>query len=144
MLRRGQEADADSIHALLWSAKDDIPLVEKFQTEPYRNWVAIRCKKQEVWVIMKGSVLVATMILQENLLSYLAVSSKYRRKGAARALVRKAKTLCQEVGCLRAQVAPGNCAVARLMETEDFQCTGEEQGLTQKWIGYLWSNPTAH
>jgi hypothetical protein len=39
MLRRAREVEAAAIHALLWSAKEIIPLVEAFHTEPYRKWV---------------------------------------------------------------------------------------------------------
>jgi hypothetical protein len=53
MLRRAREVDAVAIHALLWAAKDAIPLVEAFSTEPYRKWVEERCKEQVVWVVVK-------------------------------------------------------------------------------------------
>jgi N-acetylglutamate synthase-like GNAT family acetyltransferase len=39
MLRLARKADAPAIHALLWEAKDEIPLTEKFNENAYRNWV---------------------------------------------------------------------------------------------------------
>jgi N-acetylglutamate synthase-like GNAT family acetyltransferase len=107
MLRRAQEVEAAAIHALLWSAKDVIPLVEAFHTEPYRKWVEERCKEKLVWVVVKHATIIGAMVMQGNELFYLVVSPEHRRKSVARMLVKKAKALCKEHG-VSAKAAPTN------------------------------------
>jgi GNAT superfamily N-acetyltransferase len=142
MLRRAREAEAAVIHALLWSAKDAIPLTEAFQTDPYRQWVADRCKEKVVWVVADKSKILGTMVMQGNEIFYLAVSADHRRKGAARILVKKAKALCKAHG-VRAKAAPGNIPIAKLLTTEGFRCDGIIPGvpgsITASWIGYSWN-----
>ena len=140
MLRRAREVEAGVVHALLWSAKDDIPLVEAFQTDPYyREWVADRCKQKVVWVVTEKRKIIGTMVMRGTEIFYLAVSAEHRRKGVARMLVRKAKALCRERG-VTAKAVPGNIPVARLLVAEGFRCDGVMPGLpgsiTQSWIGY--------
>ena len=43
-LRLARKADAPAIHALLWEAKDEIPLTEKFKEDWYLKWVENHCK----------------------------------------------------------------------------------------------------
>lgn len=62
MLRRAREVEAAGMHALLWSAKYDIPLVEAFQTDPYRQWVADHCKRKLVWVVAERTKILGTMV----------------------------------------------------------------------------------
>jgi GNAT superfamily N-acetyltransferase len=134
MLRRAREVEATVIHALLWSAKDDIPLVEAFQTDPYRKWVSDHCKRKAVWVVAEKTTIFGTMVMQGNEIFYLVVASEHRRKGAARMLVRKAKALCKEHG-VRAKVAPGNIPIATLLTAEGFRYDGMMPGVPGS-VGY--------
>ena len=142
MLRRAREVEAAAIHALLWSAKDVIPLVEAFHTEPYRKWVEERCKEKLVWVVVRQATIIGAMVMQGNELFYLVVSPEHRRKGVARMLVKKAKALCKEHG-VSAKAAPTNISVTRLLTAEGFRCDGIIPGLPgsimESWIGYSWN-----
>jgi GNAT superfamily N-acetyltransferase len=142
MLRRAREGEAAVIHALLWSAKDAIPLDEVFQRDPYRQWVADRCKEKVVWIVAEKRKIVGAMVMQGNEIFYLVVAADYRRKGAGRILVKKAKALCKTHG-VTAKAAPGNIAIAKLLTTEDFRCDGIIPGvpgsITESWMGYSWN-----
>jgi ribosomal protein S18 acetylase RimI-like enzyme len=142
MLRRAREVEATVIHSLLWSVKNDIPLTEAFQAEPYRQWVSDQCTKKIVWVVTEKRKIIGAMVMQGNKIFYLVVSTEHRRRGAARMLVRKAKALCKEHG-VTAEVAPGNIPVARLLAAEGFRCDGTLPGvpgsITANWIGYSWN-----
>jgi GNAT superfamily N-acetyltransferase len=82
------------------------------------------------------------MIMQENEIFYLVVSTEHRRKGTGRMLVKKAKSLYKEQG-VKARVASGNMPVVRLLAAEGFRCDGAIPGMpgsvTESWIGYSWS-----
>jgi GNAT superfamily N-acetyltransferase len=139
MLRRAREVEAAAIHALLWSAKDVIPLVEAFHTEPYRKWVEERCKEKLVWVVVKQATIIGAMVMQGNEVFYLVVSPQHRRKGVARTLVEKAKAVCKERG-VTARVAPTNIPATRLLTADGFRCDGTVPGqpgsIMESWIGY--------
>jgi GNAT superfamily N-acetyltransferase len=135
MLRRARTADAAAIHALLWSAKDDIPLTDNFHTDPYRKWVEDRCAEEVVWVVLQKATVTGTMVMQGNEIFYLVVSSAHRRKGVARILLSKAKALYKNHG-LRARIVPTNIPVAKLFAAEGFRC----DGLDDKWLRYTWSS----
>ena len=142
MLRCAREIEAPAVHTLLWSAKRDIPLVEAFQADRYLHWVADRCKNKVVWIVTQKSKIIGVMVMQENEIFYLVVSTGHRRKGTGRMLVRKAKALYKERG-VKARVAPGNVPVVSLLAAEGFRCDGAIRGtpgsITESWIGYSWS-----
>jgi N-acetylglutamate synthase-like GNAT family acetyltransferase len=142
MLRRAREIEAPDVHVLLWSAKHDIPLVEAFHTDRYLHWVADRCKNKVVWVVTLKSKITGVMIMQENEIFYLVVSTENRRKGTGRMLVKKAKTLYKEQG-VKARVSPANIPVVKLLAAEGFRCDGVIPGMpgsiSESWIGYSWS-----
>jgi GNAT superfamily N-acetyltransferase len=142
MIRRAREIEASDVHALLWSAKDDIPLVEAFQTDRYREWIADHCKNKLVWIVAHKSEIIGAMVMQANEIFYLVVSTGHRRKGAGRMFVKKAKTLYKKRG-VKAKVAAGNIPVARLLAAEGFRCDGVIPGtpgsITESWIGYSWN-----
>jgi GNAT superfamily N-acetyltransferase len=90
-LRLARKADAPAIHALLWAAKDDIPLTEKFKDDWYLRWVEDHCKRRAVWIVRNNDEIAGAMVMEENQIFYLVVSKKHRRKGIGTALIARAK-----------------------------------------------------
>jgi N-acetylglutamate synthase-like GNAT family acetyltransferase len=147
MLRRARKVEVAAIHALLWAAKDTIPLVEAFHTEPYRKWVEDRCTEKLVWVVVKRATIIGAMVMQGNEVFYLVVSPEHRRKGIAKILVEKAKAVCKEHG-VTARVAPTNISATNLLTAEGFRCDGVIPGqpgsIMERWVGYSWNPASEH
>jgi ribosomal protein S18 acetylase RimI-like enzyme len=116
MLRRAQKADGAAVFALLWTARDDIPLRPEFYNDGNKKWILEQCSKRRVWVIEEDEVVIGAMLLRGQEIFYLVVSPPHRRKGFARILLRKAKRKRRW-----AKVQPANAAIIRLLESEGFR-----------------------
>jgi ribosomal protein S18 acetylase RimI-like enzyme len=119
-------------------------LAETFQSERHRDWVANQCKKETRVGCGRAAEDYGALMMQRNEIFHLVVSVEHRRKGVARTLIRKAKTLSKQEG-VRAKVVSKNISIARLLVAEGFQCDGVVPGvpgsITPSWIGYSY-NPT--
>jgi ribosomal protein S18 acetylase RimI-like enzyme len=138
LLRLARKEEAAAVHALLSAAKADIPLVEAFDSDPYRRWVQDCCEKKLVWVSTQGSEILGAAIIEKNKLSYLAVAGDSRRKGIGRQLVQKSKQLAGP-NQVTAQAAEENQSARRLLESERFVAVGTKPGAMVRWVQYIWS-----
>jgi hypothetical protein len=59
-VRLVRKAVATAVHALLWAAKDEIPLTRGF---PDCAWVEAYCKRRAVWVVQNNDEIAGAMIL---------------------------------------------------------------------------------
>jgi GNAT superfamily N-acetyltransferase len=116
----------------------DIPLVEAFDSDPYRKWVQEQCGKDLVWVIVEDHEVVAAAVVEGSELSYLVVAAHRRRGGVGRQLIRKAKALASD-NRLTVKAASENRAIRKLLKSEDFQQEGTSQGALVEWVHYVWS-----
>ena len=134
VLRYARKCDAKAIHALLWAAKETIPLKPNFCDDDHFKLVEKWCCSCDVWCVVQKTVIIGAMVMQENKIFYLVVSPDHQRKGFARKLVKKAKDICKERG-VTADVAPNNEAIKELLKAEGFQ----DNGSFSEWYIYSWN-----
>ena len=137
MLRRAREVEATAIHALLWAAKDAIPLVEAFHTERYRKWVEDRCNEKLVWVVVKQATTIGAMVMQGNEVFHLVVSPEHQRNGVARTLVEKAKAVCKEHGVTARQSRADKYSRSKASHCRGFPTRRDHSGAARKHNGKL-------
>lgn len=127
-------ADAEAVHQLLWSAKDDIPLKETFNSPAYVEWVRNHCRARYFVVVAVRGTVAGVVLLKTKGLFYLAVGAPYRRLGIARGLIDYAKSRNDE---LSAKTRQQNARMIALLEREGFRCTtllDSDPG----WLQYRW------
>jgi GNAT superfamily N-acetyltransferase len=140
MLRRALKADAAVVHALLWTAKAEIPLTGGF---PSCEWVEYYCKQRAVWVVQRGGEIAGVMVMQVNEIRYVVVSNNHRRKGIGRELIARAKKLCinHRWDTLTARARRTNTPILQLLSAEGFQLDPILQGNAPGWDVYSWVRP---
>lgn len=79
MIRRATVKDAKVIHALLWSAKDAIPLSDHFNNDNYLAWVRDECRRRNTWIVENDGQPVGAMIIWVDEIRYLATDARDRR-----------------------------------------------------------------
>ena len=89
-IRLALVADAANVHAILLSAKDDIPLRCPFETDHYKKWVRDQCRDKAVWIAEIGGKLAGVLVMADAEIFYLATVTQFRRRGVGRALIRNA------------------------------------------------------
>jgi GNAT superfamily N-acetyltransferase len=114
--RKARKADGPAVFALVWAARDDIPLDPDFYNDVNKKWISEFCKKGDVWVVEEAGTVIGAMVLSGNEVFYLVVSANHRRLGVGRTLLRKAKCKGRWV-----RVKPTNLAMIQLLEGEKFQ-----------------------
>lgn len=139
-LRLAHKADAPAIHALLWAAKGDIPLTEKFKADEYVTWVERQCKRRAVWVVQNNNEIAGAMVMRANEIFYLVVSKAHRREGIGKALIAKAKKLCTDKrwDTLTARARRTNTPILQLLSVEGFRLDWILQANAPDWDVYTW------
>jgi ribosomal protein S18 acetylase RimI-like enzyme len=138
VIRRANERDGAAVHARLWEAKDEIPLVAKFGAEPYREWVKTACRTNRVWVFEQRSEVLGAVVVEKSEIKYLAVAAQARNKGIGRSLVRKAKAVSPNQ-TLKTRAASENFRMRSLLESEGFKEYRIAPGGFVEWVYYCWS-----
>jgi len=114
--------DAEAIHALLWTAKDDIPLKDHFSNDIYRGWVREQCRKRNFWIVERDDQLAGAMMMQVDEIRYLVTAAAHRKARFAQALIEHAKEQVRKKyrSGVWAQVKPSNMPIIRLLEKLNF------------------------
>jgi hypothetical protein len=82
--------DTDAVRALLWTAKDEIPLSPNFIDDSYRAWVREECRRRNVWIVEREGTLAGTMIMQIEIMKGAAqkkIAARTRGLGAMMVLL---------------------------------------------------------
>ena len=133
MIRQATAADAATILAMLWEARDQIGLSQylNFDSDGYRKWMRGLCAEKQVRVFdrdgaITGAVVIGaiprdTVIERETEIAYVVTAPAHRRSGVAAALVEDAKArLWNRYGVARACTDPDNASAIRLLEKHGF------------------------
>ena len=127
--------EAAAVHAVLWAARDDIPITATgFNSERYLEWVRNECRQKLFWVIEIDRTIAGVMLLHDNDIFYLVTAKPYRRRGVATALLSFAKNRHR---FLTAKTKPDNNRMIYLLQREGFQFESEDA-----WRHFMWSRPS--
>lgn len=122
IIRRARVHDADAVHAVLLSGKNDIPLTEKFDSQPYREWVRGECRRQSVWIAERNGAIAGVMVMAVAEIFYLVTAPTHRRCGVAQKLIRHAVIEIErryERG-VTAKVREANFPIIEVLRSEGF------------------------
>ena len=105
--------EAAAVHAVLWAARDDIPITATdFNSERYLEWVRNKCCQKLFWVIEIDSSIAGVMLLDGDDIFYLVTTRPYQRRGVATALLAYAKSMHRS---LTAKTKPDNSRTIKLL-----------------------------
>ena len=142
VIRLARVADAISVHAFLFAARESIPLTDEFGSEAYVAEVRRWCKSRDVWVYEADGSIVGILIFSGGEVRYLAINADKRGVHIGGALIKRAKDVAASKGWegLTARTKPTNApAIAVLrregFEFQDTETTGDPNG----WDHYRWS-----
>jgi hypothetical protein len=114
--RLARKTDGPAVFALIWEAKDEIPLDPDFYNDINKKWISDFCKKGDVWVVEEDDSVIGAMVLSSNEVLYLVVCKSHRRQGVGRTLLGEAKCDGRWV-----RVKPTNVGMIQLLECEGFR-----------------------
>ncbi|HEY8094900.1 MAG TPA: GNAT family N-acetyltransferase [Methylobacter sp.] len=132
ILRFARVREAAAIHALLWTARDDIPLRDTFILPDRIEWVRKECRRRQFWVIEIDGEIAGVMRLDANEVFYLVTADAYRRRGVAAMLITYAK---KRRPTLTAKTKATNRRTAALLDKEGFCFRWED---TDRWLHFEW------
>jgi GNAT superfamily N-acetyltransferase len=89
MIRRAKVEDAKAVHAVLLTARDDIPL--NFADDKHKRWVRDECRQRRVWILECEGAPAGVMVMAVDEIFYLVTTPTHRRAGVAQALIEDAK-----------------------------------------------------
>lgn len=137
LIRRATVKDAEAVHALLWAAKDEIPLRDHFNNDNYRAWVRDQCRDRNVWVMEHEGQLAGALIIWVDQIRYLVTDAAHRRARVAHALIEHAKKYARKKyrSGVWAQVRPDNQPVVRLLEKMNF-VRDFDRAVQAGWVCY--------
>jgi GNAT superfamily N-acetyltransferase len=124
--------EAPAIHALLWTAREDIPLRDTFNSRDNAEWVRSECRYKRFWVIEIDGEIAGVMRLAGNEFFYLVTADAYRRQGVATALIAYAK---KRYPALTAKTQATNQRTLALLEREGFLFMWPD---VKGWQHYEW------
>jgi ribosomal protein S18 acetylase RimI-like enzyme len=122
MIRRAIVKDAAAVHALLWSARNEIPLTDQFNNEEYRTWVRDECKRQNVWIMEKSGQVAGVMVMKVDEIFYLVTDPVRRRSRVGECLILHAMACVQRKygSPVFAKVRPDNFPIVELLTKLQF------------------------
>jgi ribosomal protein S18 acetylase RimI-like enzyme len=140
VIRRAKLKDADAVHAVLLTARDEIPLAPNFADDAHKTWVRNECRERRVWVFERDMQLAAVMVMAIMPLEeifYLATVPTYRKQGVAEALVRDALARLWKKYRVtaRARTRSANVRVVHLLEKLGF-VIDDDMHTQPGWVGY--------
>jgi ribosomal protein S18 acetylase RimI-like enzyme len=115
VLRKALQTDGPEVFELIWSARNEIPLKDKFYSNDNKAWITQECKRKRVWIAEAQGAICGALCIQHDQLFYLVVAEEKRRQGIARLLLSKGKKKGRYC-----RVSPSNRAVISLLESEGF------------------------
>jgi GNAT superfamily N-acetyltransferase len=143
MIRRAMVKDAAAVHAVLLTARDDIPLASNFADDAHKTWVRHECRHRRVWIFERDADVAGVMVMAVDEIFYLATAPVHRKAGVAQALVKDAKARVWKKYREPAQgrVRLENLPVVRLLEKLGFVV--DHDMLTQAgWVCYRAKPPS--
>jgi ribosomal protein S18 acetylase RimI-like enzyme len=128
--RKARQADGPRVFELIWSARNWIPLNDKFYSDDNKAWISKECRRGRVWIVEQEGVICGALYIQHSQLFYLVVAEAKRRLGIGRLLLSKGKKKGKYC-----RVSPSNYAVIRLLESEGFVHNAQRLA-AGPWIAY--------
>jgi ribosomal protein S18 acetylase RimI-like enzyme len=127
-------SDAQEVHSILWSARNEIPLNANFNSPEHIEWTRDACKNRYFYVCKMDGNIAGIMKFFGNEIFYLVVAETYRRRGVARSLIAYAK---YRYSTLWAKTKENNAKTITLLTSEGFKLNYIRT--TQPgWIAYSW------
>jgi GNAT superfamily N-acetyltransferase len=91
VLRKALQTDGPEVFELIWSARNEIPLKDKFYSNDNKAWITQECKRKRVWIAEAEGAICGALCIQHDQLFYLVVAEEKRRQGIARLLLSRAR-----------------------------------------------------
>jgi ribosomal protein S18 acetylase RimI-like enzyme len=137
MIRRAKVADAAAVHALLLSAKDEIPLPDSFDDDAHKAWVRDRCRDNRVRMLEHEGQIAGAAVLEGDEIAFLVTAPEHRHKGFAEALVEDAtaRVRRRHRKAVHLRVRLDNAPMIGLLEKLRF-VPDEDQPLRPGWTSY--------
>lgn len=122
-IRRGLVRDAQSVHATLWTARDEIPLRPTFDSPDHVGWVRTQCRDRQVWIAEVGDHLAGVMVMNVHEIFYLVTLPAFRRHGVGRMLIRHAIAVVARrySSGVKAKARLENAPIVALLMAEGFK-----------------------
>ena len=138
MIRQAKVKDADIVHAVLLSARDDIPLAANFADDAHKKWVRDECRRRNGWVFELDGAVAGVTIMAVDEIFYLVTAPGYRKRGIARALVEDAKARVWKKYRVpaRGRARQANRPVVQLLEKLGFIEDHDRVIATLGWMHY--------
>jgi ribosomal protein S18 acetylase RimI-like enzyme len=142
VIRRAKVGDAETVHAVLLAAREEIPLARNFADDAYKKWVRDKCRDRRVWVFERNGEAAGVMVMSVREIFYLTTSPGHRKCGVAQALVEdaKARVWKRYQTTARGRVRPENLPVVRLLEKLDF-LVDHDMVTSPGWVWYSAKRP---
>ncbi|MGO9419377.1 GNAT family N-acetyltransferase [Roseiarcus sp.] len=142
MIRRAKVKDAETVHAVLLAAREEIPLTRNFADDAYKNWVRDKCRDRRVWIFESDGEAAGVMVMSGSEIFYLVTSPTHRKCGVAQALVEdaQARVWKRNRTTARGRVRPENLSVVRLLEKLDF-AVDHDMVTPPGWVWYTAKPP---
>lgn len=141
-IRLARVADAPAIHAVLLSARKDIPLADDFEDEVHLQWVRTQCRRRRALLAERDGVPAGVLVMRANEIFYLAVAPGFKRQGVGRALLGQALAYVKRHRWrgATARVRLDNVPIIRLLTTFGFVPHNVLAALRPGWAVYAWGD----
>jgi N-acetylglutamate synthase-like GNAT family acetyltransferase len=143
MIRRAKVKDAEAVHAVLRTARGEIPLSRDFAGDAYKKWVRNECRYRRVWIFERDGEIAGFVVMSACEIFYLVTCPGQRKRGVAQALVEDAKARVWKKYRATAlgRVGLENVPVVRLLEKLDF-VVDHDMVTSPGWVVYRAKPPT--
>lgn len=87
MIRQARVRDSIAVHAVLLTAKDEIPLAGNFADQAHQKWVRDQCRKRSVWIDEREGAAAGVLVLHVREMFHLVTDPAFRGQGVASGLI---------------------------------------------------------
>ena len=139
MIRRARVKDAPSVHAVMLTARDDIPLADNFAEDVHKKKVRDLCRDKRVWIDERSNELAGVMVMSVIEVEYLVTAESYRHQGVASGLIDCAiVTVRRLYKCgIEARTRDENRPTVRLLLKKGFRVHPFKSSPAKGWTIYV-------
>lgn len=142
MIRYARVRDAAAVHAVLLTAKDDIPLAANFADQAHQNWVRDECKNRRVWIDERAGEVSGVLVMRVAEMFYLVTAPSFRNRVVGDGLIDHAIEMVKHrYSCgVTARVREENRQIVSLLRKKRFYVHPVLVASQPGWVVYALGN----